>query len=162
MGINIYTLRSRTVSVVMPSGATVEANLFSYAYRLIFFYEDPCFLSKDEKRRARSYKAMTARAAALANKAMRSARSGLIVLGDADKLAGSTVHEGPTESLWYDCDKPVFGPILGFLRKNGRKWAVSLESEWRSTEVLQSDGSENAGPNNYSTGDREVRGAMSL
>lgn len=38
MGVYIYTLRSKVVPLILPSGEKVRANLYSYAYRLTNYW----------------------------------------------------------------------------------------------------------------------------
>jgi hypothetical protein len=122
MGIYCYTLRAKTVQLVMPSGAKVAANLMSYAYKLSsmwrgdYGYKSYTFTTENAKRNA--------------DNAFASTRSGVVIIGEVkDGLEGASVYEDLTDGVWFDCDG-FPGKLVGWVQKAGRGYAVADRTKW--------------------------------
>jgi len=132
MGIYIYTMRAKTIPLVMPSGEKVAANLYSYAYRYSSMWRGDYGY--------KGYTFTAENAARNAERTFSSPRSGVIIMGDVKGgLEGSGVYTDVTAGLWYDTDK-FPGTLVGWVRKAGRGYVVADRTEWSKGTKAHRDG----------------------
>jgi hypothetical protein len=132
MGIYIYTMRAKTVPLVLPFGQKVEANLYSYAYRYSSMWKGDYGY--------RGYTLTEANAKRNAENVFSSARSGPVIMGDIKTgLEGCSVYVDVTAGLWYDTDK-FPGTLIGWTKKLGRGYVVADRTEWsKGTKALRGE-----------------------
>jgi hypothetical protein len=132
MGIYIYSLRAKTVALVVPSGEKVRANLYSYAYRYTsmwkgdYGYNSHQLTVENTKRNA--------------DNAFAAPRSGFVIMGDMEQgLEGCSVYTDVTASTYYDTDK-FPGTLIGWVRKEGKRLTVADRTEWsKGTKALRGE-----------------------
>lgn len=132
MGVYIYTLRSKTVSLGVLGMGKVRANLLSYAYRYTSYWKgDP-----GEK----SYTFMTENAERNAEKAFASYQGGYVIMGDLDdgllKLEGHSVYTDLKEAVYVDTVK-LKANHVGWVGVQGKSLYLSKQTPWRQVTVIQ-------------------------
>ena len=132
MGIDIYTLRSKTVSMRLQSGEKIRCNLFAYAYKLSSYWPGDYG--------ERGYRLTESNAQRNSDNAFRApGRSGYACLctqnGD---YADMPVYANITSGLWYDSDK-FPGDLVGFARSAGSKIEVSNSTSWSTGKYLRGE-----------------------
>ena len=132
MGVYIYSIRAKTVPLVMPFGQKVAANLYSYAYRLTSVWPGDYGY--------RGYKLTETNTSRNADNVFSSPRSGVVIVGDAKSgLEGASVYADVTAGLWYDTDK-FPGNLIGWTKKVGKSYVVVDRTEWsKGTKALRGD-----------------------
>jgi hypothetical protein len=108
MGIYVYTLRKKTVKLLLPQ--KVDAHLLAYAYKdwWSWAYDD------EEERRRNFIRNNAARHAENAFNAM---VSPYVVVGDpGESLQGREVYRDLKSPIWYDTDG-ITATIVGFVHE---------------------------------------------
>lgn len=131
MGVYVYSLRAKTVALMMPDGGPKAiANLFSYAYRLSWSDDDD-----------RGYRLLVSNTERNANAVFRKdGRSGVVIVGDMSKpdgINGDAVYTNLSASQWYDTDK-FPGTFVGWIEKVGRTYRVVDHTSWSECRVMHS------------------------
>lgn len=122
MGVYIYSLRAKTVSLVLATGEKVKANLYSYAYRQSSMWRGD--------RGYNSYNLTVENTERHANNAFAAERSGVVIVGDLkDGLEGSSVYGNVTASQWWDCEK-FPGEFMGWVAKIGKTYTITDRTKW--------------------------------
>ncbi len=132
MGIYIYTLRAKTISMRLQSGEKVRCNLFAYAYKMESFW--PGDFGE------RGYRLTESNAQRNSENAFRSPdRSGYAVLCSQNSdYEDMPVYRNITAGLWYDSDK-FPGEVVGFARSSGSKVEVSSSTSWSTGTYLRGE-----------------------
>jgi hypothetical protein len=132
MGVYIYSIRAKTVPVVMPFGQKVEANLYSYAYRLTSVWPGDYGY--------RGYKLTETNTERNASAVFAKDRSGVVIVGDLkDGLEGHGVYTDVTAGLWYDTER-FPGTLIGWVKKVGKSYVVVDRTEWsKGTRELRGE-----------------------
>jgi hypothetical protein len=132
MGVYIYTLRSKTVSLGVTGLGKVRANLLSYAYRYTSYWKgDPG---------ERSYTFMTENAERNAHAAFAKYQGGYVIMGDLDegllKLEGSPVYHDLKEAVYVDTVR-LKANHVGWVGVQGKSLYLSKQTPWRNVIVTQ-------------------------
>ena len=131
MGVYIYTMRKKTVNVVIGH-ATVKANLFLFAYKDHWIFD----LGKEHARR----KFRENNAHRIGQEAFNSKRSGYVIDGDPDiGFHGARVYNNVTNGIWVDTGK-FPGTLIGYAHLEGKKLVMRPESPWWTCKVYDKDG----------------------
>ena len=119
MGIYIYSLRSKTVSL-----DGIKANLYAYAYKQSSIWPGDYGF--------REYSLVESNTKRHAANVFQSPRTGLVVMGTAnpnDDFIDSTVYKDVTKPIWYDCDR-FEGTPVGFVARKGKKYTIADRTGW--------------------------------
>ena len=122
MGVYVYTLRAREITLRLPGEETEKARLFSFAYKP--YWTTP---TKDARRRE-------ARCDATADHAFASYTGGLVIEGDLEKglagLDGAYVYRNATRPRWSDCN-PFPGTPAGIVQVRDGKAYLTDSGPWQ-------------------------------
>ena len=131
MGIYVYSMRKKTVNIVVDGNA-VKANLFSYSYKEWWSFA----FGKEQARR----EFIANNTERIGQAAFESPRSGYVVVGDAeDDHHGATVYKDVTRGTWVDTiDFP--GTAVGFLHKEGKNLVMRDHSPWKRHNIIKENG----------------------
>lgn len=134
MGVYIYSLRAKTVSLIV-SGTKVSAHLYSYAYRYSSMWRGDYGYN--------SYKLTESNTERNAANVLGPCPSvPYVIVGDLKErggLDGSTVYADVTKPVWYDTDK-FPGTLVGWVRKVGKSYQLSDRTQWsEGTKALRGD-----------------------
>lgn len=132
MGVYIYTLRAKTVSLGVLGMGKVRANLLSYAYKYSSYWRgDP-----GEK----SYTFMTENAERNAENAFATYQGGHVIMGDLDdgllKLEGCAVYTDLKEAVYVDTVK-LKANHVGWVGVQGKSLYLAKVTPWRNVTVIQ-------------------------
>jgi hypothetical protein len=134
MGVYIYTLRSKTVSLGVLGLGKVRANLLSYAYKYTSYWPG--------ERGYKSYKFMTENAERNAERAFEAYQGGYVIMGDLDdgllKLEGHSVYTNLQEAVYVDTVK-LKANHVGWVGVQGKSLYLSKQTPWRNVTVLSGD-----------------------
>jgi hypothetical protein len=132
MGIYIYSLRAKTVSITVPGAGKVKANLYSYSYKHYSMWKGDYGYN--------SYQLTAENAKRNAENAFAAPRSGFVVMGDLSRgLEGDAVYRDVTAAQYWDTDK-FPGTLIGWLRKVGKGYTVADRTEWsKGTKALRGE-----------------------
>lgn len=132
MGIYIYSLRAKTVTITVPAVGKVKANLYSYSYKHYSMWKGDYGYN--------SYQLTAENAKRNAENAFAAPRSDYVILGDLSRgLEGDAVYRDVTAAQWWDTDK-FPGTLIGWLRKAGKGWIVADRTEWSTGTKTLRDG----------------------
>ena len=130
MGVYIYNMRKKTVSIIV-NGSAVNANLFSYAYKDSWAFK----LGREAAR----WEFKVANTERIGQEAFDSPRSGYVVVGDAkDDHHGASVYNNVTQGLWVDTFA-FPGTIVGYLHREGKRLVLRSASPWNTWKVMNED-----------------------
>ena len=131
MGVYIYSLRKRTVNILVD-GEKTKANLFSFSYKEHWSFA----FGREQARR----EFITNNTERTGQAAFDSPRSGYVVIGDADyDHHGATVYANVTQGTWVDT-LPFPGTAVGFLHKEGKNLVMRDHSPWERHNIIKENG----------------------
>lgn len=133
MGVYIYSLRAKTLPLVIDTAGTiVTAHLYSYAYRYTSMWRGDYGYN--------SYKLTESNTERHADNVMAGQESiPFVIVGDLkDGLEGHSVYANVTKAVWYDTDK-FPGTLIGWVRKEGKRYQLTDRTEWSTGKVQRGD-----------------------
>jgi len=134
MGVYIYTMRTKTLPLNVLGTGTVQANLYSFAYRYTSYWKGD--------RGYNSYNLMCSNAHRHAHDAFAKDRSGYVIVGDLDdgklKLEGHNVYRNVREAIWTDTER-FPGELVGWVGVQGKGLYLAKQTPWRNVQTLEGD-----------------------